>query len=239
MRKIRCILADDEQLSLEIMEKYVSKLDNYQVVNTCKNGVEVFNILKAEPIDLLFLDIQMPQLTGLELLKSLKKIPPTIFTTAFREYAMDGYELNVIDYLLKPISFERFLKAVDKFESMTLPSHISRLPEQEVLSGVTAPFIYVKSAKKTVKVFLKDIIYLEGAKDVIRIITVHGEVVTYQALQDFEKQLPDEAFLRIHRSYIIAIDRIRAYNASHIEIGDTELPIGHSYQRVVKNVLNA
>src|SRR6187402_400973 len=116
MRKIRCILADDEQLSLEIMEKYVSKLDNYQIVNTCKNGVEVFNILKAEPIDLLFLDIQMPQLTGLELLKSLKKIPPTIFTTAFREYAMDGYELNVIDYLLKPISFERFLKAVDKFE---------------------------------------------------------------------------------------------------------------------------
>jgi DNA-binding LytR/AlgR family response regulator len=234
MKKIKCVIADDERLSAEVLETYIARLDNYQLLASCKNGVEVFNILKTQPVDLLFLDIKMPQLTGLELVRSLKKIPPVIFTTAFREYALDGYEYNAIDYLLKPISFERFLRAIEKFEGA---SRVQQLPE--VLPFIQPdPFIYVKSAKKTVKVFLKEIIYLEGAKEFVKIKTDNGEIITYQTLQDFEQRLPDPGFLRIHRSIIIAVDRIRAYNTTHIEINGLELPIGHSYQRLVRDALN-
>ena len=237
MKKIRCIIADDELLSSEILENYISKLENYQLVAKCKNGVEVFNILKTGSIDLLLLDIQMPQLTGLELVKSLGKIPPIIFTTAFREYALESYDLNAVDYLLKPISFDRFLRAIDKFESIALPSNSRRYQVEDVQVNLLSPFIYVKSSKKTVKIFLKDIVFLEGAKECVKIKTTHGEITTYQSLQDFEQRLPDAAFLRIHRSFIIAVDRIRSYNTTHVEVGNVELPIGHSYQRLVREAL--
>ncbi len=238
MKKIRCIIADDEVLSLEILEGYILKLDNYHLVARCRNGMEVFNTLKAEPVDLLFLDIQMPQLTGIELAKSVKEIPPIIFTTAFREYAVDGYELNAIDYLMKPISFDRFLRAIDKFETALLPSSVNH--QRDVVKvASSSPFIYVKSGKKTVKVFLKDILFIEGAKEFVRIRTTQGEVVTYQTLQDFEQRLPDTTFLRIHRSYIVAVDHIRSYSTTHVEVEDIELPIGHSYQRLVADALRS
>lgn len=237
MKKIKCIIADDEALSAEVLENYLSRLENYQLVATCRNGIEVFTTLKTEAADLLFLDIQMPQLTGLELVKSLKTIPPVIFTTAFRDYALDGYELNAIDYLLKPIAFDRFLRAIDKFETVSLASGSPNHRPVASPTGVSSPFIYVKSAKKTVKVFLKDVLFFEGVKEFVKIKTVHGDIVTYQTLQDFEQRLPDAEFLRIHRSFIIALDRIRAYSATHIEIGEFELPIGHSYQRSVREAL--
>ena len=237
MRKIKCIIADDELLSLEVLENYISKLESYQLIAKCKNGIEVFNLLKTESVDLLFLDIEMPQLTGLELVKSLKTIPPIIFTTAFREYAPEGYEHDAIDYLLKPISFDRFLRAVDKFEIASSRSSSRRPEVNEMQAGLLTPFIYVKSSKKTVKVFLKDIVFFEGAKDCVKIKTSYGEIITYQTLQDFEERLPDTAFLRIHRSIIIAMDRIRAYNTTHVQVDDIELPIGHSYQRSVREAL--
>lgn len=233
MKKVKCIIADDEQLSAEILEAYIARLENYQLIATCKNGVEVFNMLKTQTIDLLFLDIEMPQLTGLELVRSLKKIPPVIFTTAFREYALDGFEYNAIDYLLKPISFERFLRAIEKFEGA---SGVRQAPA--LVTGQPDAFIYVKSAKKMVKVFLKEIIFIEGAKEFVKIKTDNGEIITYQTLQDFEQRLPDPEFLRIHRSIIIATCRIRSYNTTHIEINGLELPIGHSYQRLVRDALN-
>src|SRR5207253_1002859 len=156
MKKIRCLIADDELLSREVLENYVAKLENYQLIAACCNGLEVFHVLQTESVDLLFLDIEMPQLTGLELVRSLKKNPPIIFTTAFREYAVEGYERNTVDYLLKPISFDRFLKAIVKFESTSLQSSSPSHPVLEVPSSLPNAFIYVKSAKKTVKVFLKD-----------------------------------------------------------------------------------
>jgi DNA-binding LytR/AlgR family response regulator len=238
MKKVKCIIADDEVLSSDVLESYLAKLENYQVVATCKNGIEVFTALKTGTVDLLFLDIEMPQLTGLELVKSLKTIPPVIFTTAFRDYAVDGYELNAIDYLLKPISFDRFLRAIDKFETTALPSNSRSYPPPDVQIGVPNPFIYVKSAKKTVKIFLKEIIFFEGAKEFVKIRTIHGDIITYQTLQDFEQRLPDAEFLRIHRSFIISVDRIRAYNTTHVEVDQIELPIGHSYQRSVRDALN-
>jgi DNA-binding LytR/AlgR family response regulator len=237
MKKVNCIIADDEILSLDLLENYVTRLGNYSIAARCKNGMEVFHALKEQPVDLLFLDIQMPQLTGIELVKSVADIPPVIFTTAFREYAADSYDINAVDYLLKPISFERFLRAIDKFETVRVPSGEKQSRMGETPLGTSNPFIYVKSAKKTVKVFLKDIVFIEGAKQFVRIKTITGDIITYQTLQDFEQRLPDTAFLRIHRSYIIAVDHIHAYSTTSVEIGDTELPIGQSYQRGVAEAL--
>jgi len=235
MKRIKCAIADDELLSLELLETYILRLDDYQVVARCRNGMEVFNSLKTDTVDLLFLDIQMPLLNGIELIRSLKRIPPLIFTTAFREYAMDGYELNAIDYLLKPVSFERFLRAMDKFETLGSGNGMAR--HAAPLVATVNPFIYVKSGKMSVKLFLKDILFIEGAKDFVKIKTLQGEIVTYQTIQALEQRLSDSAFLRIHRSYIIAIDRIRAYNTTHVEVGDAELPIGLSYRRSVSQAL--
>lgn len=237
MRKVRCIIADDEILSLEILQSYLLQLENYQLVGTCRNGMEVFSMLKSQEVDLLFLDIEMPKLTGLELIKSLKSSPPTIFTTAFREYAVDGFEHNAVDYLLKPISFERFLKAIDKYETLHLDAVTKPAPLHGVHHETLNPFLYVPSSKKTVKVFLKDILFIEGAKQLVKVKTIHEEIFTHQTLHDFEQRLPDAAFLRIHRSYIIAIDHIRSYNATTIQVGSVELPIGLSYQRSVAQAL--
>jgi DNA-binding LytR/AlgR family response regulator len=237
MKKIKCIIADDEMLSAEVLENYLSRLENYQLIATCKNGIEVFTALKTQAVDLLLLDIHMPQLTGLELVKSLKTIPPVIFTTAFRDYAVDGYELNAVDYLLKPIAFDRFLRAIDKFETAFLSPGSQNHQPAASSPGSPSPFIYVKSGKKTVRIYLKDVLFFEGVKEFVKIRTVHGDIVTYQTLQDFEQRLPDAEFLRIHRSFIIALDRIRAYSATHIEIDGFELPIGHSYQRSVRQAL--
>ena len=237
MKKVRCIIADDEILSLELLQSYILELENYELTGVCRNGMEVFNLLKTSEADLLFLDIQMPTLTGLELLKSLKRTPPAIFTTAFREYAVDGFEHNAVDYLLKPISFERFLKAIDKFETMHQSPGRKPAEHIPIHHELVNPFLYVKSAKKTMKVLLKDILFIEGAKQFVKVRTSNEEIITHQTLQDFEERLPDSGFIRIHRSYIIAIDHIRAYNATTVQVADVELPIGLSYQRSVAMAL--
>lgn len=189
MEKIKCIIADDELLQQEILESYINKVDKLQLISKCGNGVEAFNVLKTQSIDLIFLDIQMPLLTGLELLKSLRIAPKVIFTTAYRDFALEGYELNILDYLLKPISFERFLMAVDKFEK-AVPGILNQ-NLNVVRQEKTTLFIYVKSDKKTLKIFLSDIIYFEGMKDYVQIKTLSGNVVTYKTLIEFENKLPD------------------------------------------------
>lgn len=236
MEKIKCIIADDELLQQEILESYINKVEKLQLIGNCGNGVEVFNILKKQSIDLLFLDIQMPLLTGLELLKSLRIAPKVIFTTAYREFALEGYELNILDYLLKPISFERFLKAIDKFENAS-PSILNskvNLVRQEA----TTPFIYVKSDKKTLKILLSDIIYFEGMKDYVQIKTISGNIVTYKTLIEFENQLPQNLFVRIHRSYIVSLSMITAYTNSYIEINMQKIPIGQFYRQAIMKTLN-
>ncbi|MES1159663.1 MAG: LytTR family DNA-binding domain-containing protein, partial [Bacteroidota bacterium] len=209
-----------------------------QLVTTCANGVEVFNTLKVHAIDLLFLDIQMPQLTGIELLNNLKKPPAVIITTAYHEFALLGYELDVIDYLLKPVSFERCLRAVDKYISrIDVPFSATTSPAVNRNLSLPGAFLYVRSDKKMVRVLLRDLLYIEGLKDYVRIHTADKTLITYQTLTYFEEKLPSEQFIRIHRSFMVSLDHIDAYTALQVEVGEASLPIGQSYARSVLSKL--
>ncbi|PYF68410.1 LytR/AlgR family response regulator transcription factor [Pedobacter nutrimenti] len=236
MDKLKCLIVDDEPLAADILEKYIGQLDNLQLSGKCANALDALIYLQTNKVDLLFLDIQMPKLSGLDFLKTLNKRPKVILTTAFRDYAVEGFELNVLDYLVKPIPFERFLIAVNKYhgEEPSIPSLISS-PVQAISKDA---FLYLKSDKKMVKVFLREILYIESLKDYVRVKTVHKEIITHQRITYLEEKLPDEKFLRIHRSFIISLDHIRSFNSSSIEIDHFELPIGRQYKTEVLKVLS-
>jgi DNA-binding LytR/AlgR family response regulator len=233
MKKINCIIADDEMLAREIIENYVNQLDSLKLVGSCANGAEVFNALKAHHADLLFLDIQMPLLTGIELLRTLKNPPSVILTTAYREFAVEGYELDVIDYLLKPISFERFLKAIEKYELRVNPAGTTSNHKQPVEKKDALDFIYLKADKKMVRVLLTDILYIEALKDYVKVHAKDKSVITYQTLTYFEEKLSADQFIRVHRSYIISSNHINAFSATQVEIGKACIPIGSSYTKEV------
>jgi DNA-binding LytR/AlgR family response regulator len=236
MKKINCLIADDEEIARGIIESYVKQLDKLNLVAVCSNGVEVYNALEKNQVDLAFLDIQMPHLTGIDLLRTLKNPPAIILTTAFREFALEGYELNVVDYLLKPISFERFLKAINKYQSQSNPIPIDdRLPKNTENNEIA--FIYVRSDKKMVRISLKDILYIEGLKDYVKIHLFDKTIITYRTLTYFEETLSASQFLRVHRSYIISLNHINAYTATHVEIGKAIIPIGNSYGKEVAKKL--
>lgn len=236
--KIRCLVVDDEPLAISVLQDYISQLETLTVVGTCSNAVEALLFLQKNKVDLLFLDIQMPKLTGIDFLKTLPNRPKVIFTTAFREYALEGFELNVLDYLLKPIPFDRFLVAINKYYSgsvsaQALPSLL--VPADQ--DGTGEQFIYLKSDKKMVKVILSEILYIESLKDYVKVKTRSGEVVSYQRISYLEEKLPDRRFLRIHRAFIIATDKIRSFNSSMIDVGGQELPIGRQYKAEVMKIL--
>lgn len=235
---MRVIIVDDEPLAQDILETFVEKIPSLELVKKCNNAIEAFEVLKHEEIDLMFLDIQMPQLTGIEFLKSLKNPPMVIFTTAYDHYALEGYELNVIDYLLKPISLERFMKAVNKAQN-----------QYELLKGDAAPavaiadadpndFIFVKADKKLVKVKYSEIKYIEGLKDYVIIRTDTGRVITLQTMKSLEEKLPMNLFKRIHRSYIVALDKIEAIVGNMVEIDKKHLPIGKNYRDELLDIIN-
>ena len=233
--KIRCLIVDDEPLALDVLETYISRLDNLELVCRCNNAVEAYNCLQTEQIDLMFLDIQMPKLTGIDFLKSLPNPPKVIFTTAYRDYAVEGYELNAVDYLLKPISFDRFLKAIAKVTPQeTKP--VATIPTSE--PDFKVAFIYLKADKKMVKVMLSDILYIESLKDYIRVKTETKEIISYQKISFLEEKLPADKFLRIHRSFIVALDKIQAFSASAVDVGKSEIPIGRFYKNEVLQILN-
>jgi DNA-binding LytR/AlgR family response regulator len=238
MRKVNCIIADDEALARNIIKNHVGRLERLQVIATCTNGLEVYAAIKATNADLLFLDIQMPQLTGIELLRTVKNPPAVIITTAYGEFALEGYELNVIDYLLKPIPFERFLKAIDKYETWVNPGHLPQPMPQPFAVSQGDPFIYVKSEKKMVRILLRDILYIEGLKDYVKIHMPEKQIVTYQTLSYFEEKLPAGQFMRVHRSYIVALGSIVSFSAAELSIGNTALPIGSTYSKEVAKRLN-
>lgn len=238
MKKINCMIADDEALARDVIKNHISKLERLNLVAECTNGAEVYTALKNNPVDLFFLDIKMPHVTGIELLQSLNDLPPTILTTAYREFALDGYELNVIDYLLKPISLQRFLKAIDKYELWMNPKHITNSDLNQLeKSNKANDFIYVKSDKKMIKIMIKDILFIEGLKDYVRINAVDKSVITYQTVTYFEEKLPADQFMRIHRSYIISLNHINSFSATEIEIRKQCLPIGSSYAKQVAKKL--
>lgn len=245
MSKLRCIIVDDEPLALDVLEAYVARIDDLELVARLDNAIEAFNLISRDPVDLVFLDIQMPKLTGIELLRNIRFPPKVIFTTAYRDYALDGYELNVTDYLLKPISFERFLRAINKVLQVHQPAEGALLSGQ-IQSAAILPtavyqdaFIYLKADKKMIKVLLRDILYIESLKDYIRVRTAQKSVTAYQRISYMEEKLPDSHFRRIHRSYIVALNKIDAYAHGHVEIGEKELPIGRNYRSEILKTLAA
>ena len=233
---IKCIIVDDEPLAIEVIQSHLEKLEDIEVVATCHNAIKAFDILKTQDIDLIFLDIQMPKLTGMEFIKSLTHPPKVIITTAYRDYALEGFELNVVDYLLKPISFERFLKAVSRVYHTEVSSDA-----QSATGSITSDdsYIYLKADKKMVKVRLRDILYIESLKDYVRVKTHEKEVITHQKISYLKERLPEECFMRIHRSFIVATGKIETYSATSIEVPGKELPIGRLYKDQVLEVLNA
>lgn len=233
---IQCLIVDDEPLAADVLEKYISQIDTLSLTGRCDNAIAAAVFLQQNKVDLLFLDIQMPKLTGIDFLKTLSTRPAVIFTTAFRDYALEGFELNVLDYLLKPISFERFLAAINKYHAT--PEHSNILSPAAAVTDVTAaPFIYLKADKKMVKVFLSDILYIESLRDYVKVKTIQKDIITYQRITYLEEKLPDNQFLRIHRSYIISVDKIKSFDSTMIEIGQHELPIGRLYKAAVMKAL--
>jgi len=201
----------------------------------CANAIQAITILQQQPIDLIFLDIRMPQLNGTDFLKTLKNPPKIIFTTAYAEYALEGFELDVVDYLMKPIRFERFLKAVNK----VFPGQEKAMPEKTVAPEEKKEdsFVYFRADRKMIKVFLHEILYIESMKDYVKIITSHSTIITKQSISSVEEMLPESAFARIHRSYIVSLHKIRSFTNELIEIGNTSLPIGKLYRNGVLKLL--
>jgi len=232
--KTKCIIIDDEPLAIALIEDHVSKFSNLEIVATCQNAIEGFEVLKSHQVDLIFLDIQMPMLTGIEFLKSLSNPPKVIFTTAYREYAIESYELEVVDYLLKPISFDRFFKALNKYFKATETKSIS-VPVASKLDATTR-HIYVNMNKKHHKILFEDILYAESLKDYVRIHTSETTIITKEKISDFEQKLP-ACFLRTHRSYIVNTNKITAFTAQDVEIGSIEIPIGISFKQGVLEIL--
>lgn len=234
--KTRCIIVDDEPLAIEAIQMHIEKFDSLKLVETCQDAFQAFEVLKSTNIDLMFLDIEMPEITGLDFIKSLKNPPKVILTTAYREYAIDAFDLNVIDYLLKPISFDRFMQAINKFyeqssSDMLVPKVNNQLQEKDT------NYIFVRSDKKNVKISYDEILYIESIKDYVKIVCKSRTVISKLLISEMEERLTASSFLRIHRSYIIFIPNIEAFSQTHIDMPGKELPIGRNYKHEVLNTL--
>jgi DNA-binding LytR/AlgR family response regulator len=235
--KTKCIIVDDEPLARELIRGHVEKLENFEIIGECSDAMKALNILREKQVDLIFMDIQMPQITGIEFLKTLKHPPKVIITTAFREYALEGFELNVVDYLLKPITFERFLKSVNKYYQIN-QDDVQLNANKSPKKSSEESFIYIKENKKVVKVYLSEISYIEGLSEFIQIFTDKRKIITKTSLFQMEEKLTNENFLRIHKSFIVSISKIEAFTANTIEINGKELPIGRSFKNAVLSTLN-
>ncbi len=233
---IKTIIVDDEPLAHEILESHISNMPELELLAKCSNAMEANQALRDHEVDLMFLDIQMPQLTGVEFLRSLSNPPMVIFTTAYAEYAVEGFNLEAVDYLLKPISFERFMKATNK----AVAKHQSD-GTQTTDSG--DDFFFVKSDKKMMKVFYRDILYIEGLKDYVIIRTETGRVITLQTMKSLVQKLPSDIFQRIHRSYILNLDKINAIEGNMVEVTEKGqpkmIPIGKNYRDGLSSIIES
>jgi DNA-binding LytR/AlgR family response regulator len=236
-KKIRCLAVDDEPPALDILKKYIEMIPSLELTGVCNNAVEALDILQIENIDLMFLDIQMPQILGTDFMRTLKKPPKVIFTTAYRKFAVEGFELDAVDYLLKPISFERFLKAVNKVMEVSLQNSDEKDNVADRRKSMTDSFIHFRADRKVLKIALDDILYIESLKDYIKVITKTKTIITRQSISSLEDNLPGDAFIRIHRSYIVALDKIESYTSELVGIAKQELPISRMYRHEVEKVL--
>ena len=235
--KLKCIAIDDEPLALEIITDYISRVPFLELIQTFDNAIESIDYLKSNNVDLMFLDIQMESLTGTQLVKALSHKPEVIFTTAYDTYAVEGFELDAADYLLKPISFERFVKAVDKVYNR-LRSDIAKQHYSEVtIANPVENFFFVKTENRLQKVFFNDILYVEGQGDYLRIICRNCKIMTLQNFKTLEKILPVDNFIRVHKSYMVAVNKIESVIKNRIKIGTESIPVSDSYKKSFYEIL--
>lgn len=228
MNKTRCLIVDDEPLALKVLESHIESIPNLEVVGSCINAFAAIEILQRhQPIDLMFLDIQMPKLIGTSFLRTLRNPPKVIFTTAFKEYAVEAFELDAVDYLLKPVTLERLIKAVNKIghEKVPVVGEDPKILEPE-------GFAYFRSDRKMIKVKYNDIMYVESMKDYVKVVRTNEKpLIVKQSISSLEEMLPANKFVRIHRSFIVSIEKITAFTNHDIEIGGIEIPIGRLYSQ--------
>lgn len=229
--KYKCVIVDDEDLARGLIKNHLTQLDNFELIASCVSAIEASKILQEKKVDLLFLDIEMPVLKGTDFFKNLMHKPKVIFTTAYRDFALEGFELNAVDYLLKPISFARFFKAIEKF----LEYKQTSIATKDTIETKSA-YVFIRKDRKQVKVFFDDILYVESVKDYIKIITKDDSHLIKKSLTSFLENL-DDRFLRTHRSYLVNLNEITAYTKQDVEIGKLEVPIGKIYKSSVLEFL--
>ncbi|MEP7373938.1 MAG: response regulator transcription factor [Chitinophagaceae bacterium] len=230
---IKCIIVEDETLAQEVIKNHLRQVDRFELAGTYRNAPEALQALTTQEIDLMFLDIRLPGMSGLQFLQSLPNLPLVVLTTAYAEYALEGYEFNVVDYLLKPISFERFLKTVNKIVDGKMLPRLSKEPGK-----LTGDHFFVKSNSKFFRVDFTAISHIEGMKDYLKIHTGESTLITHQTMTDIEKLLPAGQFIRVHKSYIVAISHIRAIYGNSVEVDNITIPIGISYKEKVMGLVS-
>jgi two-component system, LytTR family, response regulator len=226
---VKCLIVDDEPMARDVIRNYIENVPSLSIVGEFGNAIDATLYLQSNSVDIIFLDIRMPQLSGTDFVRSLRKIPKIIFTTAHKEFAHEGFELDVVDYLLKPIRFDRFLRAVNKVFPHSQDSEVSGPVEVKEIK-FASPFIYVRVDRKMVKVLLDDIVYIESNKDYVKLFTTGSTIITRQTISSVEAMLSENKFFRIHRSYIVSLDKITTFSNEFVEMGKKELPIGKLYR---------
>ena len=227
--KIKCVIIDDERLAIEVIERHLKNFDHVEIVASFENPLKAYPLLEQEKIDVIFLDINMPQMTGFSFIENLSNKPLIVFTTAYREYAVKSFELSVLDYLVKPIPFNRFLKTMNKVYQQVYMNNVSGDTNLQ-----QEPHIFLKVNKKLIKINLNDILFIESLKDYIKVITTVGDYVVHKSLTAITEELPQSSFIRIHRSYTISINKIIALEGNAIEISNKKIPIGRNYLKKTK-----
>jgi len=229
--KIRCLLVDDEPPALKVLQSYVAQINGLELAGVCSNAIEAIDVLHDKAVDVMFLDIKMPKIIGTQFLRSLSHPPKVIFVTAYREYAVEGFELDAVDYLVKPVSFERFLKAINKLKRSG-NQHV--VEEERLYNHNPNAFVYLKSDKVMQKIFIDDILYLESWKDYVKLFFTNGkQLLVKQTISAMESLLSEHKFLRVHRSFIISLDKISGYNNTCVKVDVSEIPIGRLYKQAV------
>jgi len=233
MEKYNCIIVEDEPLAAEILEDYVRQIAFLELKGVCRNAISAMGILQENRIDLIFLDIHLPKIKGIDFVKTLKNPPKIIITSAYQEYALQGYELNVIDYLLKPIEFNRFLMAVNKIKTQNENTRVNDISAVTAGDPGEKPHLFFNVSKKKVKIYIDDILYVESLKEYIKIVTNGKSILTKFQLNQVEELLSKGKFIRVHRSFIVAKAKIEAFSATEVEVAGKEIPIGRSYKEYV------
>ncbi len=232
--KTKCIIVDDEPLARKVIKTHLKSFEDIEIVAECGNAIETDRALREHSVDLIFLDIEMPQISGFEFLKSLSNPPKVIIVTAYRNYALKGYEYDITDYLLKPVSFDRFFKAMTKFFKQLKDTEIKVFEEGDTGGK---PFIYFNEDKTIHKIYLNEILYLESFREYIKVHTSEKAIMTKLPISKIEEKLKDRDFIRIHKSYVVAVNKVKSFNSRIITIAETELPIGRTYKDAVMKVL--